>query len=164
MQQTTTSLPPAEPAVAGLLVTLDLPAGRILLSGELDRATCGHLDAACALLARAAAPAWVLDLAGLSFCDASGLRAMAAVRRVARTAGAAVIVVGARPYLRRLLPLVGLGDALPPVARSVSGPVACHPGPAPAVRPAALGPTPAGPPCRGTGAPAKGTWDAAGRS
>ncbi|MGY1696597.1 STAS domain-containing protein [Geodermatophilus sp. SYSU D00814] len=150
--------------MAELLVTLDLPAGRILLSGELDRATCGHLDAACAVLGRAAVPAWVLDLAGLSFCDVPGLRALAAVRRAAQAAGAAVIVVGARPYLRRLLPLVGVDDALPPVARSIAGPVAGHSGGAPAVRHATAGPTPAGPPWRGAGTPVRETRDAAGRS
>lgn len=115
MPQSTTFHPSAEPAVAGLLVTLDLPAGRILLTGELDRATCWQLAEACPMLASAAAPVWVLDLAGLSFCDASGLRALAAVRRVAAAAGAAVVVAGARPYLRRLLPLVDLGGAPVPV-------------------------------------------------
>jgi anti-anti-sigma factor len=117
------------PSVAGLLVALDLRAGRIALCGELDRETCGHLAAACPVLAAAAAPVWVLDLARLTFCDASGLRALAAARRAATDAGAVVVVVGARPFLQRLLPLVDLGDVLAPPAHPAPAPGAGHTGP-----------------------------------
>lgn len=162
MPESTTFPPSAEPAVTGLLVTLDPPAGRILLTGELDRATCGLLAEACPALASAAAPVWVLDLAGLSFCDASGLRALAAVRRVAAAAGAAVIVAGARPYLRRLLPLVDLCGTPTPV--TPTAPAAGRTGRAPAVRLAAPERTPTGPPWRGAGALVAGERHAAGRA
>jgi anti-anti-sigma factor len=113
-----------EPPVGGLLVAVDLPAGRVVLTGELDRGTCVHLDAACRVLAADGPPIWVVDLAGLAFCDAAGLRALAAARRAAEGSGPAVVLSGARPYLRRLLHLVGLGDALAPVARSMPRPAA----------------------------------------
>jgi anti-anti-sigma factor len=113
---------PPTPSVAGLLVALDLPAGRITLTGELDRETCGHLTAACPVLAAAAGSVWVLNLAGLTFCDASGLRALASARRAVTDGGAAVLLVGARPFLRPLLPLVDLDDVLAPPARPVPAP------------------------------------------
>jgi anti-anti-sigma factor len=116
--------PPA-PSVSGLLVAVDLQAGRVALAGELDQETSEHLAAACPVLTDAAASVWVLDLQGLVFCDAAGLRALAATRRAATGAGAALLLVGARPFLRLLLPLVDLDDVLAPPA---------HPAPAPGVR------------------------------
>lgn len=65
----------------------------------------------------------MLDLAALEFCDASGLRALVATRRAAVRSGGALVVLGARPYLRWLLALVGLGDVLAPIARTVRVPV-----------------------------------------
>ncbi|MGY1671427.1 STAS domain-containing protein [Geodermatophilus sp. SYSU D00710] len=134
---TTTSLSSPEPAVAGLLVTLDLPTRRVVVTGELDRATCRHLTAACPALAAAAAPAWVLDVTGLTFCDASGLRALADVRRAAADAGATVVVIGARPFVRGVLTLAGLGDVLTPVARTTPAPAGRRTGRTPAAPAAA---------------------------
>lgn len=125
MPSTLTSPIASEPPPPGdLLLAVDLAAGRVVLTGELDRGTCGHLRGACRGLAAGAAPFWVLDLAALEFCDAAGLRALAAVRRAAEDAGALVLIVGARPFLRRVLPLVGLGDVLAPIARTMPGAVA----------------------------------------
>jgi anti-anti-sigma factor len=111
-----------EPPVCRLLVAVDLSAGRVVLTGELDRGTCVRLDAACRVLAADGPPIWVVDLGAVAFCDAGGLRALAAACRVAEETGAAVVIAGARPYLRRLLHLVGLGDVLAPVARSMPRP------------------------------------------
>jgi anti-anti-sigma factor len=108
-----TSLTAPEPGVTGLVVDVDLAAGQMVLSGELDRSTCGHLACASSALAAADAPTWVVDLAGVTFCDAPGLRALAAVRCSAERTGATTVVVGARPFLRQLLGLVGLGDLQP---------------------------------------------------
>lgn len=107
MPPTKTSLPSADPSEAGLVLTLDLTAGRLLLAGELDRATCGQLVPACDAVSAASARVWVLDVAGLSFCDTAGLRALDSVRGAAADAGGAVILSGARPFLRRLLALAG---------------------------------------------------------
>lgn len=90
------------------------PAGRVVVDGELDRATCHHVATAGRVLAAAAAPVWVVDLTGLTFCDATGLRALAAFRRTAEAAGAVPVLVGARPFHRRLLAVAGLGDVLAP--------------------------------------------------
>jgi anti-anti-sigma factor len=144
-----------------LLVTVDLPAGRMLLTGELDTETCAQLASAAPVLVGVAAPVWVLDLATLRFCDASGLRALAAVRDVAARAGAVVVLVGVRPYLRRLLPLVGLGDAVAPLAREVSAPVPDRSRRASAVRRAVRRRTP---PVRDPGLVAGGGHDATGRA
>jgi anti-anti-sigma factor len=110
-----TSLSPLQSPAGGLTVDVDLTAGRIALTGELDRSTCGHLACASAALAAAGPTTWVVDLAGVTFCDAPGLRALAAVRCSAERAGATAVVVGARPFLLRLLGLVGL-DELQPAA------------------------------------------------
>jgi anti-anti-sigma factor len=113
-----TSLSPPEPCVAGLVVGVDLAAGRVLLSGELDRSTCAHLACVTRALATSAAPAWVVDLAGVTFCDAPGLRSLAAVRRDAEAAGALLTLVGARPFLLRLLALADLDHLLRPEWRA----------------------------------------------
>ncbi|MGY1714353.1 STAS domain-containing protein [Geodermatophilus sp. SYSU D01106] len=105
-------------------MTLELPAGRITLAGELDRETCGHLAAACSMLSAAAAPVWVLDLASLAFFDTAGLHALASSRRAAADAGAVIAVVGARPLLRRLLSMAGLGDVPVEAAHPASAPAA----------------------------------------
>lgn len=131
-----TSGTPRKPPAGGLALEIDLPSGRVVLSGELDRDTTGHLEAACRLLGDAGPPVWVLDVAELTFCDAPGLRALTAVRRAAEDAGAALLLVGARPFLRGLLPLAGLGNALTPVARVMPGRAAERVAAPPIARPA----------------------------
>lgn len=141
MPPTTPSPVSPPPPAPGLTVHVDLPQARLVLDGELDRTTCDQLAAASRVLAGVGPCTWVLDLAGLGFCDASGLRALAVTRRAAQDAGAAVLVVGARPFLRRLLGLAGLGDVLVPIA------VTTVPGPG---RPARIAPP------AGTGRSARG--------
>jgi anti-anti-sigma factor len=104
-----TSLSPSGPCVAGLAVGVDPTAGRIVLTGELDRSTCDQLARVARALTTSAAPNWVVDLAGVTFCDAPGLRALAGLRRDAEDSGATMTLVGARPFLVRLL---GLADSV----------------------------------------------------
>ncbi|WP_091763755.1 STAS domain-containing protein [Blastococcus aurantiacus] len=117
---------------------LHVTAGRIVLTGELDRATCGHLVAACPMLVAATPAVWVVDLTDLTFCDASGLRALVALRRAAADAGAAVVLNGARPLLRRLLAFVSLSDVVAPVLPAAPTPAASSSGRPPAVHLASL--------------------------
>ena len=114
----TSSSSPALPP-GGLLLDVDLPAGRVALIGDLDRGTRRQLTSVCGVLAVAGPPVWVLDVTSLAFCDAAGLRALVATRRAAVDGGAALVVVGARPYLRQLLELVGLRNVLAPPGRTV---------------------------------------------
>jgi len=119
---TLTCLPVVKPPAGGLRVQADLTAGRVVLIGDLDRATFGRVVAACRLLTAVGHPIWVLDLAGVSFCDASGLRSLAMARYDAEAVGATLVLAGARPLLRRLLSNRGLGGVLTPIARTSAWP------------------------------------------
>ncbi|WNV77204.1 STAS domain-containing protein [Geodermatophilus sp. DSM 44513] len=148
-----------EPAAAGgLLLAVDLAAGRVVLTGELDRATCGQLTAACQVLAAECPPVWVLDVAALDFCDAAGLRALAAARRATEDAGAVALIVGARQVLRRLLPLAGLDDLLAPIARTLPPPAPRHTASSSGVPVATATGTPPAAAARGGGTRARAGW------
>ena len=139
MAPTLTFFSSPEPPVGGLRVDVDLAAGRVTLTGELDRITCGQLVAACRLLTAAGPPVCVLDLSAVIFCDAPGLRALTTARDLAQDAGAGLVLAGARPFLRRLLARCGLGDVLTPIARTAPTPADAR-----MTRPAEVAP-PAGP-------------------
>jgi anti-anti-sigma factor len=53
----------------------------------------------------------VLDVAAVSFCDASGLAALVSAQAAAAEAGVRFALTGIRPSLRRLLTLAGLEAA-----------------------------------------------------
>jgi anti-sigma B factor antagonist len=84
----------------------------IALDGELDIASTPSLrERLHAALADAAAastgPRVVVDLSGVTFCDASGLALLVDARR--RTGpGGTVVLAGPRPQLLRLLRVTGL--------------------------------------------------------
>jgi ABC-type transporter Mla MlaB component len=65
-----------------------------------------------------------VDLAGVAFCDCSGLSALVTVRNAAAEAGGQVTVSSPQPIVRRILDLTGLLDTLtapidrPPPQRS----------------------------------------------
>ncbi|RBY78943.1 anti-sigma-factor [Geodermatophilus sp. TF02-6] len=123
--------PSAVPAVAEeysrpLLVSIDLSAGRIRLSGELDRACAHHLGDALAALAGSPHRSWTIDLTRVTFCDAEGLRALTRARDLAGSRGCTVRLVGPGATLAHLLILVdlhhlvadpGSGPTLAPVPR-----------------------------------------------
>jgi anti-anti-sigma factor len=76
-------------------VNVDLTAGRIALTGELDRRTAHHLLDAARTLRETQHPRWVLDAGKLSFCDATGLRAISACYRLALRRGSELRIVRA---------------------------------------------------------------------
>ena len=55
----------------------------------------------------------LLDVAGLSFCDACGLGAFARMSRHAAQAGSSVRLVAPPPLLRKIIRITGLADQLP---------------------------------------------------
>lgn len=55
----------------------------------------------------------LLDVAGLSFCDARGLGAFARMSRHARQAGSSLHLVAPRPLLMKIIRITGLEDKLP---------------------------------------------------
>jgi anti-sigma B factor antagonist len=54
-----------------------------------------------------------LDVAGLSFCDARGLGALARMSRHAGQAGSSLYLVAPPPLLKKLMGITGLEDKLP---------------------------------------------------
>jgi ABC-type transporter Mla MlaB component len=90
------------------LLSIDVPAGRLAIYGELDRE---HLDGfldAVHQLADSPAPSLSVDVAAVTFCDAGGLRGLLAAQRVAAHTGHTFRVTGAGRWMRHLLPMVGL--------------------------------------------------------
>jgi anti-anti-sigma factor len=85
----------------------------LTISGELDIATTAAVgDRIAAVLDESALPV-IIDLSGVSFCDASGLRMLLTVRRRADAYGRAVALAGPRPNVGKLLRITGLDRAFP---------------------------------------------------
>jgi anti-anti-sigma factor len=94
------------------ILRVDLVAGSITVIGELDRGRCHLITDATTALTATLHRSWVLDATGVTFCDAGGLRAIAAAAGTARRRGGNLTIVGAGRALRRLLTLVGMDDLL----------------------------------------------------
>ena len=92
----------------------------ISVTGELDVATAEQAyayisDVIDAWLGESPAPVSV-DLSGLTFCDASGLGALARIARHARQAGRQLRLTAARPSLLKIMRITGLDRAYPELA------------------------------------------------
>lgn len=85
----------------------------LAISGELDISTTAGLRDRIAAVLEDGARLVVIDLSRVSFCDASGLRMLVAVRRKADAYGCAVALAGPRPHVRKLLRITGLDQAFP---------------------------------------------------
>lgn len=101
-----------EPAPLLISTTGSASGPRLAVAGELDIATAPQLlDAVAALAGRPPAADGErvdLDLADLTFLDASGLDALLAAQELARAGGRRLRIVGARPFARVLLEITGL--------------------------------------------------------
>lgn len=88
---------------SSFFVRVDFVGSCLEVSGPLDRRTA-HLftDATRALLA-GSADAWAIDVAGLTDCDVTGLRAIVAAYRLALRHGRRLALVGPPPWLRQAL-------------------------------------------------------------
>jgi anti-anti-sigma factor len=84
-----------------------------VINGELDAATA---DAAreyvAQVIARSSGPVDV-DLTGLSFCDARGLRALLGMAAAARTAGRRLRLTGTRPGIVKIMRITGVDASFP---------------------------------------------------
>ena len=109
--------PPCAVRLAGMLSLSCLisQTGQITVTfaGELDYASA---DQACGYV-RYAIDAYggqvLLDVAGLSFCDARGLAALARMSRHAGQAGSSLHLVAPPPRLMKVIRITGLQDKLP---------------------------------------------------
>jgi anti-anti-sigma factor len=81
--------------------------------GELDLATAGSLAAqGCAAIARHAR-LLLLDLTGLSFCDARGLSALVTIANHADKTGCRYGLIAPQPPVAKLLRITGLDQRMP---------------------------------------------------
>jgi anti-sigma B factor antagonist len=85
----------------------------VTFAGELDAASA---DQACGYVRDvidARGGDVLLDVAGLSFCDACGLGALARMSRHAGQAGSSLLLVAPPPLLRKIIRITGLHEKLP---------------------------------------------------
>ena len=110
-----------EPLALELACATDGDGNQIVsVTGELDIATAEEAyayisDVIDAWPGLSPAPVSV-DLSGLTFCDASGLGALARLARHARQAGRQLRLTAARPSLLKIMRITGLDRAYPELA------------------------------------------------
>ncbi|MFJ5997289.1 STAS domain-containing protein [Streptomyces sp. NPDC092370] len=80
----------------------------LYVTGDLDYDQAPELRGSLGRLSLAPGQCLVLDLAGLEFCDSSGITALLAARQHALAAGADVVLAAVPSNLLRVLTLVGL--------------------------------------------------------
>jgi anti-anti-sigma factor len=105
---------PAEGASMEVII-VDRPDGAVVVSlhGQLDLDTASQLHDVLASLLLQPSPRIVVDLAALTFCDSIGLSALAFAHRRCVEAGGYLRLCSPRPFLRRVLTVVGLSPRLP---------------------------------------------------
>ena len=85
----------------------------VTFAGELDYASADQAYGYVRDVIDAHGGQVLLDVAGLSFCDARGLGALARMSRHAGQAGSSLHLVAPPPPLRKIIGITGLEDMLP---------------------------------------------------
>jgi anti-anti-sigma factor len=85
----------------------------VTVTGELDIATAEQAYAYISEVIDARPAPVTVDLSGLTFCDASGLGALARIARHARQAGRQLRLASARPSLLKIMRITGMDRAFP---------------------------------------------------
>jgi anti-sigma B factor antagonist len=85
----------------------------LLVEGELDHHTAAELQDAVTAIELTGGQRLVLDVAGLRFCDSSGLAVFLAARGHAVDAGATIVLAGVPAHMNRILRITGLDKVLP---------------------------------------------------
>jgi len=85
----------------------------VTFAGELDTASADQAYGYVRDVIDAHGGQVLLDVAGLSFCDARGLGALARMNRYAGQGGSSVHLVAPPPRLRQIIRITGLEDELP---------------------------------------------------
>jgi anti-anti-sigma factor len=99
---------------AVVLVSIDRSEGRVRLelAGEVDLAVVDHVEAALDSALEPGPPRIVVDLAGLTLLDVSGLRVLLAATDRARAQGREMVILAPDGPARRAFALAGREDAL----------------------------------------------------
>ena len=85
----------------------------VSVTGELDIATAEQAYSYISEVIDGRPAPVTVDLSGLTFCDASGLGALARIARHARQVGRQLMLTSARPSLLRIMRITGLDRAFP---------------------------------------------------
>jgi len=112
-----------------IAVSVDLPSASVQVAGELDRNSAHHLLEAVEMLATRPNRRWQLDTAGVTFCDAGGLRALSSAHTLAAANGRTLRLVRSSRSVDRLVDLLGSEEVFPAPGAATS---ARRPGPGPA--------------------------------
>lgn len=83
----------------------------ITVRGDLDIATTPAVRDRILTIVKDATTPLVIDLSGVSFCDASGLAMLVGTRRRARLQGVTVALAAPRPIVSKLLRITDLDRA-----------------------------------------------------
>jgi anti-anti-sigma factor len=94
----------------------------VRFAGELDYASADHACDYVRGVIDVHGGRVLLDVAGLSFCDASGLGALARMSRHAGQAGSSLHLVAPPPRLMKIIRITGLEDTLPVQCEHQPGP------------------------------------------
>ncbi|MFE1024579.1 STAS domain-containing protein [Streptomyces sp. NPDC058818] len=96
------------------LRTRTTTAGPVIeIAGDLDYDTADKVRAALPGLGLRPGQQLVLDLAGLSFCDSSGITVLIAARNHALAAGASITLAAVPDRVSRVFRIVGLAQVFP---------------------------------------------------
>jgi len=96
----------------GRLFSRRMPGHTVLaVGGELDIATTAALRVEIIKILTATVNPVIIDLSGVSFCDASGLALLVGAQRRAERAGRSVVLAAPRPNVLKLLHVTGLDRA-----------------------------------------------------
>ena len=94
--------------------TRTTPAGPVVeLSGELDYDSYTQVRELLPGLALSDGQQLVVDLAGVTFCDSSGITALLAARNHALAARAAIALAAVPAHISRIFHMVGLDQVFP---------------------------------------------------
>ncbi len=85
----------------------------VSVTGELDIATAEQAYSYISEVIDGRSAPVTVDLSGLTFCDASGLGALARIARHAREAGRQLMLASAQPSLLKIMRITGLDRAFP---------------------------------------------------
>ncbi len=85
----------------------------VSVTGELDIATAEQAYSYISEVIDGRPAPVTVDLSGLTFCDASGLGALARIARHAREAGRQLMLTSARPSLLKIMRITGLDRVFP---------------------------------------------------
>jgi anti-anti-sigma factor len=102
----------------------------VALHGELDIATAPAWRERLLGLLRPGTRLLILDLSGLSFCEAAGLAVLIGTRRRAMPLGIALVLAAPRPQVAKVLRATGLDRSLtirPTLADALARPTAAEP-------------------------------------